>query len=208
VWSELLGVGTNQENALAMASPTAGFAAIENPRTQQAIALRTSDGGATWHPQVIASGGTALANLVSSDSGRAYALVHTNFAPFRHRFLLYTANGGDAGSSSAIALRGPAKPLTAGQLRARKGKVIVHGTLSGALGGEQVTVAQRSLTGKDWDFQTATAGANGGGFTTDWTITRSSIFVAQWAGDSGRAGAGSAVLRVTVAPTPKPKRRN
>jgi hypothetical protein len=44
----------------------------------------------------------------------------------------------------------------------------------------------------------ATAGANGGSFTTTWHIGASSVFVAQWAGDSGRQSLGSTVLRVTV----------
>ena len=43
-----------------------------------------------------------------------------------------------------------------------------------------------------------TAGANGGSFTATFRITRSSFFVAQWAGDSGRTGAGTRVLGVSV----------
>ena len=39
-----------------------------------------------------------------------------------------------------------------------------------------------------------TAGANGGSFSATFTITRSAVFVAQWAGDSGRAGVGSKPL--------------
>jgi hypothetical protein len=42
------------------------------------------------------------------------------------------------------------------------------------------------------------AGANGGSFTATWRITGSSLFVAQWAGDSGRTGLGSRVLGVRV----------
>ena len=43
-----------------------------------------------------------------------------------------------------------------------------------------------------------TAGANGGRFTESFRVTGSAEFVARWAGDSGRQGAGSTVLKVTV----------
>ena len=59
-------------------------------------------------------------------------------------------------------------------------------------------MSRRDLNGRSWSHQTVTAGANGGSFTTSWKVTRSSVFVAQWAGDSGRRGAGSASLFVTV----------
>jgi hypothetical protein len=59
-------------------------------------------------------------------------------------------------------------------------------------------VARRDLSGSRWSQQIVTAGANGGSFTTSWTIRRSSVFVAQWAGDSGRRGAGSVPLAISV----------
>ena len=43
-----------------------------------------------------------------------------------------------------------------------------------------------------------TAGANGGRFTAAFRVSGSAEFVARWAGDSGRRGAGSSVLNVTV----------
>ena len=72
------------------------------------------------------------------------------------------------------------------------------GTLSGALGGETIVVSRRDLAGGSWHTQQVVAGANGGSFATTWQITRSSVFVAQWAGDSGRPGLGSKVLKVLV----------
>ena len=42
-----------------------------------------------------------------------------------------------------------------------------------------------------------TAGANGGRFTAAFRIGKNAQFVARWAGDSGRQGAGSSVLTVT-----------
>ena len=59
-------------------------------------------------------------------------------------------------------------------------------------------VSRRDLTGGAWQHQEVIAGANGGSFTTTWHISRSSVFVAQWAGDSGRPGSGSRLLQVSV----------
>ena len=59
-------------------------------------------------------------------------------------------------------------------------------------------VARRNLSGGPWSEQRVVAGANGGSFSSTWHVTHSSVFVAQWAGDSGRPGSGSRVLEVTV----------
>jgi hypothetical protein len=54
------------------------------------------------------------------------------------------------------------------------------------------------VSARSWRHQTVTAGANGGRFTTTWHIGASSVFVAQWTGDSGRSRLGSTVLRANV----------
>jgi len=43
-----------------------------------------------------------------------------------------------------------------------------------------------------------TAGANGGRFTATFNVSGPAEFVARWAGDSGRQGAGSSVLQITL----------
>jgi len=74
----------------------------------------------------------------------------------------------------------------------------VTGTLAGAQGGEQIVVSRRDAKGTRWTSEIVAAGANGGSFTATFRVTRSSYFVAQWAGDSGRTGAGTRVLGVSV----------
>ena len=59
-------------------------------------------------------------------------------------------------------------------------------------------VAARRTAGSAWTSRTVTAGANGGSFSATFTIKGSAVFVAQWAGDSGRAGVGSKPLLVRV----------
>ena len=69
----------------------------------------------------------------------------------------------------------------------------------GAQGGEVIVVSIRRRGTTAWRSTQVLAGANDGSFTATFSgVTASSEFVAQWAGDSGRQGAGSPVLRVLV----------
>jgi hypothetical protein len=192
-WTQLLGAGTSDVIAIAMANAKEGFIGLrrfaERGGSSLAHVLRTSDGGRTWRPQAIARGD--LSAVLAGGAQQAYALVGENH-------LFFTASGGDAGVPSALTTETPIRNFTARGLKKAKGRVTVTGTLAGAVGGEQIVVSRRDLAGSRWTHQTVTAGANGGRFTTSWKISRSSVFVAQWAGDSGRRGAGSAALVVTV----------
>ena len=100
------------------------------------------------------------------------------------RSLFTTATGGDFGSASTITLS-----------RARRSgrTVTVTGQLKGAQGGEAIVVSSRS--GTRWTEQVVTAGANGGRFTASFRVSGRATFVARWAGDSGRQGAGSIALK-------------
>jgi hypothetical protein len=76
--------------------------------------------------------------------------------------------------------------------------VTIAGTLSGVRGGEQIAISARPVKGGSWATQVVTAGVNGGSFSARFRITGPEAFVAQWAGDSGRAGAASPALIVRV----------
>jgi hypothetical protein len=155
--------------------------------------MRTTDGGKTWHPQMI--GGGQVVDALAASGLQAYALLGQGSSSGRSFFL--TTTGGDAGRPSTIRLRTPKVVFKAKALKKAKGRVVVTGTLTGAVGGEQIVVSHREARG-DWEQEVVTAGANGGSFTTSWKIKRTSLFAAHWAGDSGRAGAGSTVLTITV----------
>ena len=132
-----------------------------------------------------------MADAIATGPQRAYALVGGN-----HFF--FTASGGDAGSATTLALRTTKRSFTKKAFKKARGRVTVTGTLPGAVVGEQIVVSRRDLRGTHWTQQIVTAGANGGSFTTSWRIKGSSVFVAQWAGDSGRRGAGSVPLAISV----------
>jgi photosystem II stability/assembly factor-like uncharacterized protein len=194
-WAQVLGLGTSAARGISMADaangviPVHGIGGRIDDPTATAQVLRTSDGGKTWRLQAIARG--LMADAIATGPQRAYALVGGN-----HFF--FTASGGDAGNPTTLALRTTKRSFTKKAFKKARGRVTVSGTLPGAVGGEQIVVSRRDLRGTRWVQQIVTAGANGGSFTTSWRIRASSVFVAQWAGDSGRRGAGSTPLAISV----------
>lgn len=199
-WTELTGVGTDAVQSISMGSGSEGFMSIGSFATEpagpsyDAFVLRTSDGGKTWRPQAIARG--TILGVLAPSSTQGFALMADDH-------LFFTTTGGDVGQPSGISLKPSVKSFTQKTLKKAKGKLTIKGVLQNAVGGEQVVVSRRDLTGSRWSHQVVTVGANGGTFTTSWKIKRTSVFVAQWSGDSGRRGEGSKALQVVVKPTPK-----
>jgi hypothetical protein len=202
-WKEILSAGTSEGIQLAFSDPDHGFLSVPGFGRDDgnAYVLRTDDGGVSWHPQEITVGSIPSDGILASSPLDASLLVDsisvTNAA--LDRLLFTTSSGGDvAGPQETLSLTTSRRRFTKRKLEAAHDTVIVNGTLTGALGGEEVVVSRRNLSGGSWQHQEVVAGANGGSFTTSWRIGSSSVFVAQWAGASGRPGAGSTVLSVTV----------
>ncbi len=202
-WKEILSAGTSEGIQLAFSDPDHGFLSVPGFGRDEGYAyvLRTDDGGVSWHPQEITVGSIPSDGILASSPLDASLLVDSvsvTSAPL-DRLLFTTSTGGDvAGPQENLSLSTPRRRFTKRKLAAAHDTVIVNGTLTGALGGEEVVVSRRSLSGGPWQHQEIVAGANGGSFTSSWRITASSVFVAQWAGASGRPGAGSTALTVTV----------
>ncbi len=202
-WAQLNTVGTEAGVQLAFASPTAGFMSVSSygGDAKDAYVLRTTDGGLTWHPEEITIGSIPGGGLVATSATNAAALVDgtTVRGEAIHRLLFTTQTGGDvAGTAGPLLLSTPIHAFSKKRLKKVKGAVRVSGVLRGAVGGETVVVARRNLAGGPWQKQRVVVGANGGSFATTWHISQSSLFVAQWSGDSGRPGQGSAALTVNV----------
>jgi photosystem II stability/assembly factor-like uncharacterized protein len=201
-WTEVTGVGTDDGLSLAFGSPSSGFLTLERYPADADVAyvLRTTDSGRHWRPQRVASGefpGTE--GVISPSASRSYALTSTPAAGSGfYRSLFTTASGGDAGSASSLSLTTSRKRFTRAQFRRANRRITVSGALRGAQGGEAIVVSARSVGSTRWTESVVTAGANGGRFTESFRVSGSAEFVARWAGDSGRQGAGSTVLKVTV----------
>jgi photosystem II stability/assembly factor-like uncharacterized protein len=196
-WSELPAIGTDSGLALSFGSATSGYLTLGGYPADNGVAyvLRTTDGGRHWRPQRIASGRFPGTEGVISPSGtRAYALTSTPAAGNGIvRSLFTTGSGGDAGSASTLSLTTNTRRVSR-----RVRRITVQGALRGAQGGEPIVVSARRGGSTTWREQVVTAGANGGRFTATFNVSGPAEFVARWAGDSGRQGAGSTVLRVTV----------
>jgi photosystem II stability/assembly factor-like uncharacterized protein len=201
-WREDLSAGSSDGVQLAFSDALRGYVSLRSfgVDSSNAYVLRTSDGGATWHPQEIAAGSLPSDGIVAGSALGASALLDatTSGEPVQ-RLLFSTASGGDVtGAPASLTLATTRKTYTKRALRAAHGVLRINGTLAGAVGGENVVVSRRDLAGGPWQHQEVIAGANGGSFATTWHVGGSCVFVAQWAGDSGRPGAGSRPLQVVV----------
>lgn len=201
-WKALPGVGSDAGRALSFGSATAGFLTLRSYPADPGASyvLRTSDGGRTWRPQRIATGAfPGTEGVISPSATKSYAVTSTPAAGATvFRSLFTTSTGGDAGTASRLTISVPRRTITRRQLRRSGRRITVSGVLAGAQGGEQIVVSSRPVGGTEWREQVVTAGANGGRFTAAFRATGSTEFVAGFAGDSGRQGAGSPVLTVRV----------
>ena len=198
-WTQSLGLGTAFISGISFGSPTGGYASVARfgDDGTNAYVLHTSDGGRSWRPQAISTGAIGASGIVAADATHAFSLVDPrNGLPVRRLF--FTATGGDAGVASPLKIKATPSRFTRASLKRARGKVTITGTLGGAIGGEQIVVSARGLDGSVWTSRTVTAGANGGSFSATFNVKGPAVFVAQWAGDSGRAGQGTAPLVVRV----------
>lgn len=199
-WRQSLSTGTSQISGISFGSASSGYLSVVSFGAElvNAYVLHTGDGGRSWRPQAISPGIVAGGGVVAADASKAYALVKVRGGTTTSRQLFATGSGGDAGAASPLKIKATPSRFTRRTLRSSKGKVTISGTLTGAIGGEQVTISTRAVDGVDWSRRTVTAGANGGSFSATFNISKPAVFVAQWAGDSGRNGAGTAPLTVRV----------
>jgi hypothetical protein len=151
--------------------------------------LRTSDGGASWRPQLVTNS-RDINGLLATRDGIDFLLAGADK-------LFATTNGGDRDGGSSIRLRARHRHVHHGA------RVRIAGRLHPAEAGQLVVVSQteadpRARKGaNDWSFK-AVHVRPGGSFATTWRVRRSSLFVAQWRGDGAHRGAGSKALPVRV----------
>jgi photosystem II stability/assembly factor-like uncharacterized protein len=177
-WTESIstGPGGNDPYGMSFSGITKGYLL-----TRSSGLLRTSDGGKTWRPELVAR--SALNSIAATPGGADVALRTPGE-------LFGTVSGGDQGAATSLSLK-----TKTPKLGAKGGRVTVTGKLSPPRGSESIVVSKR--VGGRWESQTVRPASNGS-FTTSWTVRKSSLFVAQWAGDGERRSAGSSPLAVTV----------
>ena len=180
-WRQLLGLGTTGGSAIVFSGPRTGYVSIQafGRLSGRGLVLRTSDGGKSWHPQLVSP--VRLAAIQSSGS--------TDYALAGDSLLYATGVGGDVGDPRNLTIQ--AKP------RVRRGpdSVLVTGRLNPAVGREEVVIS-RFAAGR-WAHRIVTVAANGT-FGARWPLGRKAVFVAQVLGDADHVGAGTKPLSVEV----------
>lgn len=179
-WRPVTGVGA-AGSAVEFSTGRTGYVVVRGfgSLREAGIVMRTTDGGQSWHPQLVSR--FFIASLESTGS-LDYALAGGSA-------LYATSVGGDIGAPSVLTLS--AKPRTPKRGR----QLIVSGRLRPADGGEEIVVS-RLLRGR-WAHRLATAAANGT-FLTRWRAEKGAVYVAQALGDADHRGAGTKPLLVKV----------
>ncbi|MDQ6751067.1 MAG: hypothetical protein M3Z33_09985 [Actinomycetota bacterium] len=178
-WRQLVGFGSSVARQVDFATARAGFVRVNTfGGAFGGWVLRTSDGGRTWRPQLLE--GERLVDVAATGSSTGLALAGD-------AGLFTTASGGDQGTSSRLTLSGRPSRLRRG------GRVTISGRLRPSEGRETVRVSK--LERGRWRGQVVQVASNGT-FTSTWRIDRTAVFVAQWAGDDDRNGAGSVPLTI------------
>jgi photosystem II stability/assembly factor-like uncharacterized protein len=186
-WSSLPGTGTERAYGIAFSSKTRGYLVIDrfgDVSNRSGFLLKTTDSGATWHPQFVVS--TPILGAGIATSGAADYLLGGQSS------FLFTTTGGEAGTASTLSVTTKHKKLS------KPAGITVTGKLSPAAGNERVSVSYLPPGSSRWQHQTVKTAANGS-YTTSWRVRKgSNRFVAQWAGDFRSKGDGSGVLTVKV----------
>lgn len=187
-WKQLVGVGEESINGMAFSSATSGYLVIPafgDSTGESGFLMRTSDGGATWHPQFVINSPIKPFGIAAPGGGTDYLLGGDSA-------LLSSTTGGDRGSASTLVLNKFTKKLK------KRTKITITGKLTPAVSNQRVTVSYLKPGSLSWQHQTVNTAATGT-FTTSWTVNKgANQFVAQWAGDFKSSGDGSPVLTINV----------
>jgi photosystem II stability/assembly factor-like uncharacterized protein len=188
-WTEITSLGVNvgvSSPGVRAASATEYFAGDDRDWGSSPVVYHSVDAGKTWQPQVVGADGTSISSLVASGPKSAFALSGSS-TPFTTA-IFSTTTGGSRGTPTTISLSKTPK-----KIKVTGGKIQISGSLSGAKGTETVHVGLRKVGAGSWSTLNVPVGVNGGLFTAKFKAKKGSkyVLVAQWAGDSGRAGYGT-----------------
>lgn len=176
-WTRNESTGFNTVRSLALTDSKRGYIADGSGSV-----FVTSDRGKTWSQQSPFLNKNPVSTLLAVLSSKGAILV----IPGTNR-ILATSTFGQIGTPSTLKIKSSKKTVK------KNTEFTVSGTLAPSQGGEQVTVLARQTDAKGgtkWSRQTVTVSL-GGTFTTTWKVSKSTIFVARWAGDATHDGDGA-----------------
>ena len=189
-WTELAGTGTNRGTDLAFGDARHGYMTLPSwgEDTVAGWVLATSDGGASWRPQLLGETGLVPGGIEAPAGTTAFAL---GSGEGRGADLFRTDTGGDLGDVSTITVKPSVRRLR------KAGRVRLTVQLAPSVSGARVALFARSGRSTRWslvDDGVTTAGK----LVVDTRVRATTRYVAQWFGDADRNGDGSPVTTVTV----------
>jgi photosystem II stability/assembly factor-like uncharacterized protein len=189
-WSELAGTGTNAATDMAFGDARNGYLLLRSWGSDGAAGwvLHTSDGGATWRPQLLAEPQLVTGGLEAPSGSSALAL---GFGEGRGADLFRTDTGGDQGAQSAITVKASAKRLK------KAGAVRLTVQLNPGVSGARVALFARSGKSPRWKLVRADQ-TTAGKLRVDTRVRATTQYVAQWYGNADLNGDGSAIATVAV----------
>jgi hypothetical protein len=184
-WTQVTSIGTDRAYDLAFPSATDGYLPIRafgRAGKDAGWVMHTSDGGATWRPQLLDDVPLASRGLAAPVAGTAFGLAGAND-------LLYTNAGGDRGADTTLTVA--AKPPTIG----RKARTVkLTGRLAPAAAGATVVISARPDSDSAWRVVDMPKVSSSGTFTSSVRVRVTTDVVAQWSGDASHDGDGSKTL--------------
>jgi photosystem II stability/assembly factor-like uncharacterized protein len=190
-WREVLSTGSKSHTDVSFSDANNGF--LGNGR---AGVLRTTDGGTTWHPQLLSEFRLDWpSGLVSPDPNTAFALSNAQgFSRLPSTRLFFTNTGGDLATTPSTLTLEPSRTVVT-----QRRRVKVTGRLTPGAAGASVRVYVRDNTTHQWRFTFPGPKVDAAGrFSVSPWIDHTSQLVAQWAGNEKVRGAGSRYVTIRM----------
>jgi photosystem II stability/assembly factor-like uncharacterized protein len=185
-WTELVGIGTTRGSGVSFGDARNGWLSVDRigHSGPYGWVLHTSDGGATWRPQLIDPTPLDSHGLVAADATTAFGLAGASQ-------LFYTSTGGDPdGIPSTLTLTPKRSVVT------RTQPVALSGTLSPPVPGAVVTVLARNAATHAWTVAGEPQVGADGTFKLSYRVRHTTQLVAQWQGDVALSGDGTPVVTI------------
>ncbi len=185
-WREINSLGTSAIAGVSFSSASDGYV-LSKFKGAGPFPLRTENGGRTWTPEIMPAPISAVsaAGPVDYAAGAVGGLFETN-------------SGGLSANPSTLTLAiSGARKLSVARLKKAGNRVHLSGSLSPAVGGEEVVISYATVGG-GWHSKAVTVTSSGSFSLVLSGVRASSDFVAQWAGNDLDRGAGTPAVTLTV----------
>jgi photosystem II stability/assembly factor-like uncharacterized protein len=182
-WREVLSTGSRDLIDITFPDARNGFLATK--RYPGGTVLRTTDGGTTWHPQLVSDVALDRGGLVAPDANTAFAKA-LGFE------LFFTNTGGDLSTTPSTLKLTPSRTVVTHVRRVK-----VTGKLTPGAAGATVRVFKRDSATHQWQLLFPAPKVDAAGrFTAHPLVTNTTQLVAQWAGNASVKGAGSRYVTI------------